>query len=74
MKESDFRKYISSLLNVYIISLDDSIFDNKYNLNETDLLYLIYQLVIMHPDNSYDISPLLSLDDIAFRNIFELFK
>ena len=72
MSELEFQKIINELLGIVILSMEDSIFDNKYGLTEIDAVYAIYILISKSVIYKNKLISLLELDDITFEAIYKM--
>ena len=72
MSESEYKNAVSDILNISEFNMNDSVFDEKYKLSETDVFYLIYQLIVMGKCSKNDTMTLLQSDDITFASICEM--
>lgn len=72
MSENEFKHFARGHLGIEIINLGDSIFDSKYNLTETDVIYFIYCLLSNSYIQKMELPNLLKLDDITFDLIFKM--
>ena len=72
MGDSEYKNAVSDILNISEFNMNDSVFDEKYKLSETDVFYLIYQLIVMGKCSKNDTMTLLQSDDITFASICEM--
>ena len=72
MSDSEYKNAVSDILNISEFNMNDSVFDEKYKLSETDVFYLIYQLIVMVKCSKNDTMTLLQSDDITFASICEM--
>lgn len=72
MKEEKFIYILKKELKISIDNIHDSFFDPKYNLSETDFLYLIYVLLNNKIISKEKLAELLTCRDITFCTIYDL--
>lgn len=72
MSDSEYKNAVRDILNISEFNMKDSVFDEKYKLSETDVFYLIYQLIVMGKCSKSDTMTLLQSDDITFASICEM--
>ena len=72
MSELEFKKCIYELLGIDIPCMEDSIFDNKFGLTETDVAYIIYHLISKSIICKNSLLSLLELEDITFESIYKM--
>ncbi len=72
MNTLEFQSIIKSTLGITNFDMDDSIFENKYGITETDMLFLIYQLINEDKLKKKSLSVLLEYNDITFKSIYNL--
>ena len=64
MSDSEYKNAVSDILNISEFNMNDSVFDEKYKLSETDVFYLIYQLIVMGKCSKNDTMTLLQSKEI----------
>ena len=72
MSVNEFKQFARGHLGIEIVNLGDSIFDSKYHLTETDVIYLIYCLLSNSFIQKKELPTVLKLDDITFDFIFKM--
>ena len=72
ISEGEYKKVVCDTINLTVFNMKDSVFDEKYNLSETDIFYLIYRLTATGKCLKNDIMKLMQLEDITFTSIYEI--
>ena len=72
MTEEKYIQIIQDILNIPTCTMNDSVFEPKYGLSETDIYYLLYYLYTNKLCEEEQIVGLLLLDDITFSSLYHI--
>lgn len=67
-----FEEIIKKELGIVSFDLNDSVFHIKYNLTETDMLFLIFKLAMNGWVNKEQLKKLLEMDEITFGSLLTI--
>lgn len=70
MSEVEFKNIVKKVICAVDIDMNDSIFESKYGLTETDVFYFIYYLTSKSLLSKEKLVRLLDSDDITFKSIY----